>query len=93
MARATDRAGIQFRVLNLRKGRPCAPPVPRRIASYKAAIRSILENQPNLSIFQQAVDDLIVEGDTVKGVVTRWGEILSPQRGAYGGHLWAAKFI
>ena len=74
MARATDRAGIQFRVLNLRKG----PAVRATRAQadrilYKAAIRSILENQPNLSIFQQAVDDLIVEGDTVKGVVTQMG--------------------
>jgi tRNA uridine 5-carboxymethylaminomethyl modification enzyme len=74
MARATDEAGIQFRVLNLRKG----PAVRATRAQadrilYKAAIRKILENQPNLSIFQQAVDDLIVEGDTVKGVVTQMG--------------------
>ncbi|HRH77358.1 MAG TPA: tRNA uridine-5-carboxymethylaminomethyl(34) synthesis enzyme MnmG, partial [Cellvibrionaceae bacterium] len=80
MARATDRAGIQFRVLNLRKG----PAVRATRAQadrilYKAAIRSILENQPNLSIFQQAVDDLIVEGDTVKGVVTQMGvKFLAP---------------
>ncbi len=74
MAQATDRAGIQFRVLNLRKG----PAVRATRAQadrilYKAAIRSILENQPNLTIFQQAVDDLVVEGDTAKGVVTQMG--------------------
>lgn len=80
MARATDQAGIQFRVLNLRKG----PAVRATRAQadrilYKAAIRHILENQPNLSIFQQAVDDLIVEGDTVKGVVTQMGvKFLAP---------------
>ena len=74
MARATDRGGIQFRVLNARKG----PAVRATRAQadrvlYKAAIRSILENQPNLQIFQQAADDLIVEGDSVKGVVTQTG--------------------
>ncbi|HEY6530056.1 MAG TPA: tRNA uridine-5-carboxymethylaminomethyl(34) synthesis enzyme MnmG [Cellvibrionaceae bacterium] len=80
MARATDEAGIQFRVLNLRKG----PAVRATRAQadrilYKAAVRKILENQPNLSIFQQAVDDLIVEGDTVKGVVTQMGvKFLAP---------------
>ncbi|HNN86859.1 MAG TPA: tRNA uridine-5-carboxymethylaminomethyl(34) synthesis enzyme MnmG, partial [Pseudomonadales bacterium] len=74
MARATDQAGIQFRILNSRKG----PAVRATRAQadrvlYKAAIRSILENQPNLQIFQQAVDDLIVEGDVVNGVVTQTG--------------------
>jgi tRNA uridine 5-carboxymethylaminomethyl modification enzyme len=74
MARATDRAGIQFRVLNASKG----PAVRATRAQadrvlYKAAIRSILENQPGLRIFQQAVDDLIVEGDRVCGVVTQMG--------------------
>lgn len=74
MARATDRGGIQFRVLNARKG----PAVRATRAQadrilYKAAIRSILENQPNLQIFQQAADDLIVEGERVKGVVTQTG--------------------
>ena len=74
MAVATDKGGIQFRVLNSRKG----PAVRATRAQadrilYKAAIRSILENQPNLDIFQQAADDLIVEGDTVKGVVTQMG--------------------
>ncbi|NVK40820.1 MAG: tRNA uridine-5-carboxymethylaminomethyl(34) synthesis enzyme MnmG [Oceanospirillaceae bacterium] len=74
MARATDRGGIQFRTLNSRKG----PAVRATRAQadrvlYKAAIREILENQPNLQLFQQAADDLIVEGDTVKGVVTQTG--------------------
>ncbi len=74
MAHATDRGGIQFRVLNARKG----PAVRATRAQadrvlYKAAIRSILENQSNLQIFQQAADDLIVEGDQVKGVVTQTG--------------------
>ncbi|MFT7387815.1 MAG: tRNA uridine 5-carboxymethylaminomethyl modification enzyme [Candidatus Endobugula sp.] len=74
MARATDKGGIQFRVLNSRKG----PAVRATRAQadrvlYKAAIREILENQENLQIFQQSVDDLIVEGDKVKGVVTQMG--------------------
>ncbi|MCO4759231.1 MAG: tRNA uridine-5-carboxymethylaminomethyl(34) synthesis enzyme MnmG, partial [Oceanospirillaceae bacterium] len=74
MARATDRGGIQFRVLNSRKG----PAVRATRAQadrilYKAAVREILENQPNLQIFQQSADDLIVEGETVKGVVTNTG--------------------
>jgi len=74
MAKATDKGGIQFRVLNSRKG----PAVRATRAQadrvlYKAAIREILENQENLQIFQQSVDDLIVEGDKVKGVVTQMG--------------------
>ncbi len=74
MARATDLGGIQFRVLNVRKG----PAVRATRAQadrilYKAAMRHILENQPNLWIFQQAVDDLIVNGETVEGVVTQMG--------------------
>ena len=74
MARATDQAGIQFRVLNSRKG----PAVRATRAQadrvlYKAAIREMLENQPNLTLFQQAADDLIVEGERVTGVVTQSG--------------------
>lgn len=74
MARATDAGGIQFRVLNARKG----PAVRATRAQadrvrYKAAIRHVLENQPNLSLFQQAVDDLLVEGERVVGVVTATG--------------------
>ncbi|MBX2809593.1 MAG: tRNA uridine-5-carboxymethylaminomethyl(34) synthesis enzyme MnmG [Cellvibrionaceae bacterium] len=74
MALATDKAGIQFRILNSRKGpavRATRAQADRSL--YKAAIRSLLENQAHLSIFQQAVNDLIVEGDTVKGVITQMG--------------------
>ena len=78
MAAATDLGGIQFRVLNSRKG----PAVRATRAQadrvrYKAAIRNILENQPNLSIFQHSVDDLIVEGDRVKGVITQMGLVFN----------------
>jgi len=74
MARAIDKAGIQFRTLNASKG----PAVRATRAQadrilYKAAIRFELENQQNLSIFQQAVDDLIIENDKIKGVVTQMG--------------------
>ncbi len=74
MARATDKGGIQFRTLNSRKGPAVrATRAQADRALYKAAIREIVENQPNLEYFQQACDDLIVEGDTVKGVVTQAG--------------------
>ena len=74
MARATDKGGIQFRTLNSRKG----PAVRATRAQadrilYKAAVRQILENQPNLDIFQQSADDLIIEGDAVRGVITQTG--------------------
>ncbi len=74
MALATDQAGIQFRILNARKG----PAVRATRAQadrvlYKQAIRGRLEQQPHLSIFQQAVDDLLLEGDRVVGVVTHLG--------------------
>ncbi|WP_082865371.1 FAD-dependent oxidoreductase, partial [Oleiphilus sp. HI0086] len=74
MARATDLAGIQFRVLNSRKG----PAVRATRAQtdrilYKAAIRETLENQENLDIFQQSADDLIVKNDRACGVVTNMG--------------------
>jgi tRNA uridine 5-carboxymethylaminomethyl modification enzyme len=74
MALATDEAGIQFRVLNSSKG----PAVRATRAQadrvlYKAAIRRRLENQPNLWLFQQAVDDLMLEGDRVVGAVTQVG--------------------
>ncbi|NLD14210.1 MAG: tRNA uridine-5-carboxymethylaminomethyl(34) synthesis enzyme MnmG [Gammaproteobacteria bacterium] len=74
MAIAADHAGIQFRVLNSRKGpavRGTRAQTDR--ALYKAFIRHALENQPNLWLFQQAADDLIVENDTVCGVVTQMG--------------------
>jgi tRNA uridine 5-carboxymethylaminomethyl modification enzyme len=74
MARATDRAGIQFRTLNARKGPAVrATRAQADRALYKQAVRSILENQPNLTLFQQAVEDLIVEGERVTGVVTAMG--------------------
>lgn len=74
MAKATDLAGIQFRTLNSSKGpavRATRAQADRQL--YRAAIRTILENQPNLQIFQQACDDLIVENDQVCGVVTQMG--------------------
>ncbi|NWG39738.1 MAG: tRNA uridine-5-carboxymethylaminomethyl(34) synthesis enzyme MnmG [Hydrogenophilaceae bacterium] len=80
MALAADEAGIQFRTLNASKG----PAVRATRAQadrvlYKAAIRRRLENQPNLTLFQQAVDDLIIEGGKVVGVKTQLGiEFHSP---------------
>lgn len=74
MAKATDRAGIQFRTLNSSKGpavRATRAQADRQL--YRAAIRSMLENQPNLQIFQQSCDDLIVEQDRVCGVITQMG--------------------
>jgi len=74
MAQAIDRAGIQFRRLNARKGPAVrATRAQADRALYKSAIRSILENQPNLKIFQQAVDDLIIENNRVVGVQTQMG--------------------
>ncbi|MCG6965411.1 MAG: tRNA uridine-5-carboxymethylaminomethyl(34) synthesis enzyme MnmG [Chromatiaceae bacterium] len=74
MARAADRGGIQFRTLNSRKG----PAVRATRAQadrvlYKAAVREALQGEPNLDLFQQAVDDLIVEAGRVTGVVTQMG--------------------
>ncbi len=74
MAVATDEGGIQFRILNSSKG----PAVRATRAQadrvlYKAAIRRRLENQPNLWLFQQAVDDILLQGDVVTGVVTQLG--------------------
>jgi tRNA uridine 5-carboxymethylaminomethyl modification enzyme len=74
MARATDQAGIQFRTLNASKGpavRATRAQADRLL--YKQAVRSVLENTPNLLLFQQAVDDLIVEQDQVVGVTTQMG--------------------
>ncbi len=74
MASATDEAGIQFRILNSSKGPAVrATRAQADRALYKQAIRSRLENQPNLWIFQQAVDDLTVEGERVTGVITQLG--------------------
>lgn len=74
MARAIDLAGIQFRILNASKG----PAVRATRAQadrvlYKQAVRYMLETQPNLLIFQQPVDDILIEGDKVTGVVTQMG--------------------
>lgn len=74
MALATDHAGIQFRILNQSKGpavRATRAQADRSL--YRAAIRQIVQHQPNLTVFQQAVDDLILEGDRVVGVVTQIG--------------------
>ncbi|HVY21804.1 MAG TPA: tRNA uridine-5-carboxymethylaminomethyl(34) synthesis enzyme MnmG [Steroidobacteraceae bacterium] len=74
MAMVTDRAGIQFRTLNASKGaavRATRAQADRQL--YKLAVRKMLENQPNLQLFQQEVADLIVEQDTVKGVITQAG--------------------
>ena len=78
MRLATDEAGIQFRTLNSSKG----PAVRATRAQadrvlYKAAIRLRLENQPNLTLFQQAVDDLLLDGDRVAGVKTQLGIVFS----------------
>ena len=74
MAIATDRSGIQFRVLNARKGPAVrATRVQADRIKYKAAVRGILESQENLTIFQQAVDDLIIEQERVTGVITQMG--------------------
>ena len=74
MANATDQSGIQFRVLNERKGPAVrATRAQADRALYKSAIRFALENQPNLMIFQQAVNDLILDGDRVSGVTTEMG--------------------
>ena len=74
MARAADRAGIQWRTLNASKGPAVrATRCQADRALYKAAIRHIVETQPNLELFQQAVDDLILEGGRAVGVVTQMG--------------------
>jgi len=77
MAIATDKAGIQFRVLNASKGpavRATRAQADRTL--YKAAIREILESQPNLSLFQQGVDDLLIEDGKVRGVITQMGVLI-----------------
>ncbi len=74
MAKATDRAGIQFRILNASKGpavRATRAQADRTL--YKKVVRKSLENQPNLSLFQQMVSDLIIENGKVAGVVTQMG--------------------
>jgi len=74
MALAADRAGIHFRVLNSRKGpavRATRAQADRQL--YRSAIREILENQPGLFIFQQSVDDLLIESEQIVGVLTNMG--------------------
>src|SRR3546814_18106587 len=74
MAHAADRAGIQFRILNASKGpavRATRAQADRML--YKWAVREALENQPNLTLFQQEVEDLNVEGGAVRGIVPRLG--------------------
>ncbi len=74
MGKAADLAGIHFRTLNQRKGpavRATRAQADRNL--YRNAIRSIIENQPNLTLFQQAVDDLIIEGECISGVLTQLG--------------------
>src|SRR5436309_5785460 len=74
MARGADRAGIQFRTLNASKGpavRATRAQADRQL--YRQAIRSRLEEEPGLSIFQQAVDDIWTEGDAAVGVITQLG--------------------
>ena len=74
MAQAADRAGIQFRILNRRKGPAVrATRCQADRALYKAAVRDLIENQPHLQVFQQAAADLIIAGDRVTGVVTQTG--------------------
>ncbi len=75
MASAADAAGIQFRTLNSSKGpavRATRAQCDRNL--YRAHIRKVVENQPNLSIFQQAVDDLLLEGDRISGCRTSMGQ-------------------
>ncbi len=74
MGRATDRAGIQFRILNRRKG-PAVRATRAQCdrALYRRAVREAVETQPGLSLFQQSVSDLIVDGGRVQGVVTQMG--------------------
>ncbi len=80
MAHATDRSGIQFRRLNIRKGPAVRATRAQTDRSfYRSAVRQMLEQQENLTFFQQEVEDLWVEGDQVLGVVTRFGvRIMAP---------------
>lgn len=81
MALCADRAGIQFKILNSSKGPAVqATRVQADRVLYKAAIRHMVENQPNLFMFQQAVDDLIVVGDEVRGVKTQVGIIFNTKK-------------
>ncbi len=77
MARAADRAGIHFRRLNARKGPAVrATRAQADRALYRSAIREVVEHQQNLTIFQSAVSDLVIESDRVAGVVTQMGVVI-----------------
>jgi len=77
MALAADRSGIQFRVLNASKGPAVrATRVQADRTLYKSAIRQVLENQDNLFLFQQGVDDLVIDNGVIKGVVTQMGLVI-----------------
>nr|WP_258267295.1 FAD-dependent oxidoreductase [Coxiella-like endosymbiont] len=95
MARATDQAGIHFRILNAKKGpavRATRAQVDRIL--YKAAIRKALENQSNLWLFQQAVDDLILKNNRVVGVDTQIGlQFYAPAVVLTVGTFLGGKFI
>ena len=89
MALATDAAGIQFRILNRSKG-PAVRATraqPDRVL-YKAAIRRRLETQPNLWLFQQSVDDLLLEGSRVVGAITQVGIRFRANAVVHGGHVF-----
>ena len=74
MARATDRAGIHFRTLNARKGPAVrATRAQADRALYRQAVRALLDAEPGLTLFQQGVEDLLIEGQRVSGVVTQLG--------------------
>src|SRR5690606_6150880 len=74
MARAVDRAGIHFRILNASKGPAVrATRAQADRALYKRAIRALLDAEPNVTLLQQTVDDLVLEGGRVRGVVTQAG--------------------
>lgn len=95
MAKATDKAGIQFRTLNASKG----PAVRATRAQadrvlYRQAIREQLQTQENLTLFQQAVDDLLIEGERVTAVVTQMGLILRARAVVLTvGTFWEVKFM
>ncbi len=81
MAKAVDLAGIQFRVLNASKGPAVrATRAQADRALYKAAIREMLEQQENLSLFQQGVDDLLIEDGVIQGVITQMGMLIRAPR-------------
>jgi tRNA uridine 5-carboxymethylaminomethyl modification enzyme len=95
MAQAADQAGIQFRILNSRKGPAVrATRCQADRALYKAAVRRFIENQQNLRVFQQAATDLIVEGERIAGVVTQSGiQFAAKAVVLTAGTFWLAGFM